>query len=280
MTMTIATSPNNPNDNAIQTTIKAVIFDLDGTLLDTEALSCRAVIESFASTSLTIPQEILASLEAGGFLLPWELKRRILGMRGSDWVPIVLAYAQESWGVDMDLSWKDGWQTTSSDNENEDRVRVVEKFWKAWEVRLNGLCAEVKACPGAPELVEGLRKARVPMAIATSSRAASVQKKRCKHEKMFQSFQEIVTGDDPNVKNGKPAPDIYLEAAKRLGVHPSECLVFEDALTGAQSGKSAGCRLVAVPDSRMEKQSFLSVSDEIIEDLWQFSGKRWGIPLE
>jgi len=97
---------------------------------------------------------------------------------------------------------------------------------------------------------------------------------------MFQSFQEIVTGDDPNVKNGKPAPDIYLEAAKRLGVHPSECLVFEDALTGAQSGKSAGCRLVAVPDSRMEKQSFLSVSDEIIEDLWQFSGKRWGIPLE
>jgi len=278
--MTTATSFNDPNDKAIQTTIKAVIFDLDGTLLDTEALSCRAVIEAFAATNLTIPPEILSSLEAGGFLTPWELKRRILGLRGSEWVPIVMAYAQEKWGVEMSLSWKDGWQTCDSDEEKERRKNVVDKFWKAWEVRLNMLCSEVKACPGAPELVEGLRAARVPMAIATSSRAASVKKKRSKHDKMFQSIIEIVTGDDPNVKHGKPAPDIYLVAAKRLGVHPSECLVFEDALTGAQSGKSAGCRVVAVPDSRMEKHSFVRFSDEIIEDMWHFSGAKWGIPLE
>lgn len=90
----------------------------------------------------------------------------------------------------------------------------------------------------------------------------------------------IVTGDDPNVTNGKPAPDIYLEAAKRLGVHPSECLVFEDAITGAQSGKSAGCNVVAVPDYRMEKEQFMNVSDEIINSLEHFSGKRWEIPLE
>jgi beta-phosphoglucomutase-like phosphatase (HAD superfamily) len=64
-------------------TIKAVIFDLDGTLLDTESLSCRAVIESFALTGLTIPSEIYTSLNDGGLLLPWELKRQILGLRGS-----------------------------------------------------------------------------------------------------------------------------------------------------------------------------------------------------
>jgi beta-phosphoglucomutase-like phosphatase (HAD superfamily) len=64
-------------------TIKAVIFDLDGTLLDTESLSCRAVIESFALIGLTIPSEIYASLNDGGLLLPWELKRQILGLRGS-----------------------------------------------------------------------------------------------------------------------------------------------------------------------------------------------------
>ena len=102
---------------------------------------------------------------------------------------------------------------------------------------------------------------------------------RGRHENMFQSFQVIVTGDDPNVANGKPAPDIYLEAAKRLGVHPSECLVFEDALTGAQSAKSAGCFVVAVPDCRMEKEQFVSASDEIIDNMWQFSGERWGLPL-
>ena len=97
---------------------------------------------------------------------------------------------------------------------------------------------------------------------------------------MFACIQEIVTGDDPAVKKGKPAPDIYLEAAKRLGVDPTECLVFEDALTGARSGKAAGCRVVAVPDKRMEKKAFSSVSDEVIDDMWQFSGSRWGIPLE
>lgn len=101
-----------------------------------------------------------------------------------------------------------------------------------------------------------------------------------RHEKMFESFQEIVTGDDPNVKNGKPAPDMYLEAAKRLGVRPSECLVFEDALTGARSGKSAGCRVVAVPDPRMEKESFTSLCDDVIDDMTRFSGRRWGLPVE
>ena len=116
--------------------------------------------------------------------------------------------------------------------------------------------------------------------LISSSLSISFRNNHRRHENIFQSFQEIVTGDDENVKNGKPAPDIYLEAAKRLGVHPSECLVFEDALTGAQSGKSAGCRVVAVPDPRMERESFLSVADEVLTDLWQFSGKKWGISLE
>ena len=81
------TSSTSDNSDALvyskTKTIKAVIFDMDGTLLDTEALSCRAVIESFAIIGLSIPQSFLDKLKQGGWLLPWELKRRILGLRGS-----------------------------------------------------------------------------------------------------------------------------------------------------------------------------------------------------
>ena len=266
-------------------TIKAVIFDMDGTLLDTEALSCRSVIESFAILDMKIPDEHLNTLKEGGMLLPWELKRQILGLRGWEWVPIVLQYAQTKWNVEMDLDWTNGWENviryTEKDTHSEERENIVKSFMEAWEIRLNELCSEVEACAGAPELVEALRAAKIPLAIATSSRMVSVNQKKVKHEKMFQAFQEIVTGDD--VKRGKPAPDIYIEAARRLGVRPSECLVFEDALNGAHSGKRAGCHVIAIPDSRMKEDMcrFLPCSDEVLEEnLWQFSGSQWGIDID
>lgn len=163
------------------------------------------MIESFASTGLMIPPGILASLKDGGFLLPWELKRRILGLRGSgmcyhviaclecsnsisvvtvlhshqlfhsEWVPIVLAYAQESWGVRMELNWR---HDTSNHSDDGHRQGVIDTFWKAWEIQLNELCSMVEACAGATELVEGLRALHIPMAIATSSRIDSVSKKK------------------------------------------------------------------------------------------------------
>ena len=78
-----ATSTKKKKKKKDEATIRAVIFDLDGTLLDTESLSCRAVIESFATIGLAIPEDILATLHDGGMLLPWELKRLTLGLRGS-----------------------------------------------------------------------------------------------------------------------------------------------------------------------------------------------------
>lgn len=284
-------SGNNTSDDSVQsksTKIKAVIFDLDGTLLDTESLSCRAVIEAFDISQYhphvgSIPSAIREALQSQGNLLPWELKKRILGRRGTEWVPIVLGYAQEKWKVELFHDWKDGWESRCNINngeESKEREEIIEEFMNAWEIRCGDLCAEVAACPGATELVKALQSARIPLGIATSSRAASVEKKRLNHEEMFASIQVIVTGDDDNVKDGKPAPDIYLEASKRLGVYPSECLVFEDALLGAQSGKSAGCRVIAVPDPRIEKDNFASVADEVLTDMWEFSGEKWGISLE
>jgi beta-phosphoglucomutase-like phosphatase (HAD superfamily) len=92
----------------------------------------------------------------------------------------------------------------------------------------------------------------------------------------------IVAGDDPALKNGKPAPDIYIEAAKRLNVDPKDCLVFEDALSGVRSGKSAGCQAVAIPDERFSEEDLQTYRDEadvVLRSLWDFDGSRFGIDV-
>ena len=85
-------------------------------------------------------------------------------------------------------------------------------------------------------------------------------------------FNAIITGED--VANKKPFPDIYIKAAERIGLKPEECLVVEDAVSGIRSGKSAGCRCLAVTTSFGAEAlheadwiygSLLEVPDEVLE---------------
>lgn len=149
----------------------------------------------------------------------------------------------------------------------------------AWETNLSALSSQVQACRGARELVEAAAELGLPLAIATSSSYHAVAKKRVRHECMFRHIKTIVAGDDPAIKNGKPAPDMYLEAAKRLGVDPSECLVFEDSMSGVKSGKAAGCLVVAIPDPRMDKDIFEAEANVVLGDLTQFDGRIWCIDI-
>ena len=233
--------------------IQAVLFDLDGTLLDTEALSDKAILLFYRDRGLA--REIYDSMARNGYRLPWDLKKQMLGLRGSDWGPIAVKYAEEHWDIPPNSV-------------------TVDEIWSGWEQNLNDLCTEVEACPGAAQLVTVLAlKHKLPLAIATSSRREAVTKKATKHGEMFRHIETIVAGDHPAVKAGKPAPDIYLEAARQLGVHPSQCLVVEDALSGVRAGKAAGCVVVAVPDPRFtqqEKAVFEAESDYVIESLSEF----------
>jgi pseudouridine-5'-monophosphatase len=248
--------------------IKAILFDLDGTLLDTEALSDKAVIFAFGAS---LPAKIIEERAAADYRLPWEMKKQILGLRGAEWIPKAIAYGQEHWGVSTD------------EDDRSAAPPALQDFWNAWEDNLSSYCEDVKACAGAVELVDELAKTGLPMAIATSSRQAGVDKKRKRHEAMFRHMSTIVAGDHPAVKIGKPAPDIYLEAARQLGVDPKDCLVFEDALSGVRAGKAAGCTVVAIPDPRFsaeERAVFDAEADVVVDNLWAFDGRKWGINVD
>lgn len=87
-------------------------------------------------------------------------------------------------------------------------------------------------------------RGKMPMAIATGG-SRFVIEKTLRVVGISDWFDEVITADD--VKNGKPAPDIYLEAALRLGVRPERCLALEDAPAGIDSARAAGMMVIEVP---------------------------------
>ena len=86
-------------------------------------------------------------------------------------------------------------------------------------------------------------RGKVPMAVASAGTRTMV-KASLRSVNMLSWFDVIVGSDE--VKNGKPSPDVYLEAARRLKVDPADCVVFEDSETGILGAKSAGMKVVAV----------------------------------
>lgn len=97
--------------------------------------------------------------------------------------------------------------------------------------------------PGALEWLAFVAGHGLPVALATSSGPELVRDRLGPH---LGAFAAVVTRAD--VARGKPHPDLYLEAARRLGVRPGECLALEDSPTGARSAIAAGMPVVLVPD--------------------------------
>ena len=99
--------------------------------------------------------------------------------------------------------------------------------------------------PGVREILAYCRDHGIKTAIASSSMRHLVEH-NLSSTQLEGSFDAIVTGGD--VANGKPAPDIFLLAAERLGLRPTDCVVFEDAFSGIRAAHAAGCRPVLIPD--------------------------------
>ena len=133
--------------------------------------------------------------------------------------------------------------------------------------------------PGVLDFLRGLKERSVPCAVGSSAPLLNVETGMSvlKTDGMFSA---IVSGDD--VTRGKPAPDIFLKAAERMGLPPGKCIVFEDAPAGVEAARAAGMRVVGLlttHDPHILKRADLLIEDfnEItVEDFvtWAEAGRR------
>ena len=184
--------------------IDAVIFDLDGVLLDSEA--------AWRDAKLDVVEE-------WGGVWKDEASRAMLGMSAPEWS----VYMREELQVDRDPAEID--------------AEVVERLLAGYRERLPLL-------PGANEAVERLA-ARWPLGLASSSNLEVIEVVM-EAGGFAQHFRTWVSSEE--VTRGKPAPDVFLEAARRLGSDPARAAAIEDSHNGILSAHAAGMVVLAIPN--------------------------------
>ncbi|PSS05651.1 Riboflavin kinase [Actinidia chinensis var. chinensis] len=132
-----------------------------------------------------------------------------------------------------------------------------------------------KALPGANRLIQHLHKHGVPFALASNSLRRNIDAK-ISHQQGWREYFSVILGSD-QVKSGKPSPDIFLEAANKMGVDAVHCLVIEDSLVGVKAAKAAGMKVVAVPSLQNAANQY-SIADSVLHSLLEFRPELWGLP--
>lgn len=123
----------------------------------------------------------------------------------------------------------------------------------------------IKLKSGLIELLKFLDDHAIRRAVATSTRTDMALKK-LSMTGIDHWFETIVCGDQ--VENGKPAPDIYLKAAARLDIEPSNCIALEDSDNGAMAAHAAGMHLFVVPDLKAPRELTVKIADHMMTDLF------------
>jgi pseudouridine-5'-monophosphatase len=186
-----------------------------------------------------------------GKVFDWTVKSKMIGLRAEDSANVVIR------ALRLPLS--------------------VAEYLEERKYLLEELFPHAEPMPGAVRLSMHLHKAGIPQAVATSSDRYYFDLKITRHQEWYKIFQCVVLGDDPEIKEGKPAPDIFLLAAKRLQANPAHCLVIEDSPAGIEAARAAGMFAVAVPDPHMD-DSVYSGAHQIVRSLNELDPARWGFP--
>jgi HAD superfamily hydrolase (TIGR01509 family) len=209
---------------AVYTAITAVIFDMDGVLIDSEQIWDEV-------------REELAR-ERGG---RWHQRAQadMMGMSSTEWS----RYMHDVIGL--------------PEPPEEINKEVVRRLLARYKESLPLL-------PGAVEAVERLAK-RWPLGLASSSNREVIDAV-LEQAEIAHLFRATVSSED--VEHGKPAPDVYLEAARRLGVDPTSCAAIEDSQNGIRSARAAGMRVIAIPNPHYPpSEDTLALADVVLKSL-------------
>ena len=120
--------------------------------------------------------------------------------------------------------------------------------------------------PGLLELLDLVDQQGIAKAVATST-ARMLALKKLTAANLLHRFETMVCGDE--VAQGKPAPDIFLAAAAKLGVAPGPCIVLEDSSAGIQAAHAAGMRAIWVPDLIQPTATMTPLADRVLTNLYQ-----------
>lgn len=206
--------------------IKAVLFDMDGLMVDTESLSTEAFINS---------------AKVQGYNMTKEETLKVLGFTKAN----------------IYQFWIDYFQGT-----NVDGKKLVDDHYEYIENVLYTVGPE--KMPYVEELLKYLRENNYKIAVASSSDTADI-KNNLEKTKLEKYIDEIASGAE--VENGKPAPDVFLLAAKRLDVDPKDCLILEDSKAGIKAGKASGAMVFMVPDMFTVDKECEDTADRILTNL-------------
>jgi HAD superfamily hydrolase (TIGR01509 family) len=187
--------------------IEAVLFDMDGVLVDSEAYICQAGMDMFKEKGYPVSADDFVPFTGMG-------ENRYLGG------------VAEKHKIPFDLE--------------KDKSRTYEIYADLVRGRLTPL-------DGVHKFIGKCRSRGLKLAVASSADPVKVNinLEEIGLERIL--FQAIVTGLD--IENKKPAPDIFLKAARLMGADPGRCLVVEDAISGVAAGKAAGARVLALTTS-------------------------------
>jgi HAD superfamily hydrolase (TIGR01509 family) len=210
---------------ALFSDIEAVIFDMDGLLIDSEPIWKIAELKGFAMAN----------------------------------VELSIAECKETTGLRMDeviAYW-----FSRKPNNGMPQAEVYEYIidFMVKEILLRG-----EPMLGAVPLVKRLHEQGYPLAVATSSPHVLLNAV-LERLKLNSYFSVLASAQDESY--GKPNPAVFITAAKKLGVLPEKCLIFEDSINGVIAAKASRARCIAVPEKELLNDKRFSIADAVFENL-------------